>query len=246
MKIKIDFQKEKLGPYTADRISKVWNNPPRIIGSERCEIVKDSGKKVLQVTYPKGIFALDGGAQWRMNFGKDFDELYVRYEVKFNKRINFVRGGKLPGLSGGSNPAGGADSSKGFSARLMWRENGQVEQYVYHPGRECSTGRNFFWHDLTSKKLELLQFKPGIWHTVKTRISMKSEFTWKNEGYITSWLDGKLALFQAIKLREKEENYGISNLNFSTFFGGNDETWAPKKDEHIYFKNFIISDKEIK
>jgi len=128
----------------------------------------------------------------------------------------------------------------------MWREKGQVEQYVYHPGREGQWGRDLFWHNLLSKQMELLRFIPGKWHTLKTKIKMKNEFSWKQEGYITSWFDGKLALFQAIELKEKEEKYGIENFNFSTIFGGNDASWAPKKDEYIYFDNFIISDKNIK
>ena len=246
MKIKIDFQKEPIGRYALKQVNRQWDNPPRYMGEERCEIVEEVGKKVLRVKYPQGIYGLEGGAQWRFNFNKSFDELFVQYKVKFQKGFNFVRGGKLPGLSGGSNPAGGADSSKGFSARLMWREKGQVEQYVYHPGREGQWGRDFFWHNLNSEKMEPLRFKPGVWHTVKTRIKMNSEFFWNKEGYIVSWLDGKLALFQEIKLREKEEKYGIDNLNFSTIFGGNDASWAPKKDEYIYFDDFIISDKDIK
>lgn len=247
MKIKIDFKKEPLGSYTEEQINKNWNNPGKIIGKERCSIVKKNGKKVLQVKYAKNIVGMvNGGVQWRMNFGRSFDELYLQYKIMFERGFNFVKGGKLPGLSGGSNPGGGADSSKGFSARIMWRENGQIEQYVYHPGREGNWGRDLFFHNLSSKNLELMKFKPGVWHTVKTKIKIKNEFSWKNEGYIVSWLDGKLAIFQAVKLKEWEEKYGIDNLNFCTFFGGNTPEWAPIKEEKVYFKEIIISEKDIK
>tara|TARA_Y100000034_G_C6876997_1_gene401255 strand:+ start:354 stop:911 length:558 start_codon:yes stop_codon:yes gene_type:complete len=179
-----------------------------------------------------------------MIFSKSYDELYVQYKVKFKKGFDFKLGGKLPGLCGRTNPAGGVDSSKGFSARLMWRENGLIEQYVYYPNRSCTWGRDLFWYDLNSKKMELLKFKPGKWHTVKTKIKM-NEFKWRGNGYITSWFDGKLALHQDIKLRAKGENYGIDNFNFSTIFGGNDKIWAPSKNEYIYFDDFIISTKDI-
>ena len=33
-------------------------------------------------------------------------------------------------------------------------------------------------------------------------------------------------------------SFGIDQFKFTTFFGGNDETWAPKKDERLYFKDF--------
>ena len=50
-------------------------------------------------------------------------------------RIDFVKGGKLPGLFGGEGNTGGGipTGMDGFSARMMWRGSGRVVQYVYYP-----------------------------------------------------------------------------------------------------------------
>lgn len=240
----ITFENEKLGKYTSKQINKTWNNPPHSRGSEegRVEIVEDGFKKVLKIIHAKGqVGPREGGAQWRLNLNKSYDELYVQFKIKFGKDFDFKRGGKLPGLQGGSVGTAGKDSPKGFSARIMWRENGVVNQYIYYPAKTGEWGRDIYWFD---SNLEKIKFERNKWHTIKTRMKM-NEFKFKGNGYITSWLDGKLVLHQDINLRAKGENYGIDNFNFVTFFGGNDESWAPEKDEEIYFDDFVISTKDI-
>ena len=243
----INFQDEELGKYTSDKVKRVWNNPPHCRGCDegRVEIVKDGSKKVLRISHAKNkVGPREGGAQWRLNLDKSYDELYVQFKIKFARDFDFKRGGKLPGLQGGSVATGGKDSPKGFSARIMWREGGFVNQYIYYPTKSGDWGRDIYWFDLGSNNLEKIKFKLGKWHTIKTRIKI-NEFKFKGNGYITSWLDGKLVLHQDINLKIKGEEYGIDNFNFVTFFGGNDESWSPEKNEEIYFDDFIISTKDI-
>ena len=63
-----------------------------------------------------------GGAQWRLELGDDYDELYLTYRVRFADEFNFVKGGKLPGLVGGEANTGGRvpTGRDGWSARMMW------------------------------------------------------------------------------------------------------------------------------
>lgn len=232
MKQVIDFEK--------------WNKPKDITGSERCNVIKQGGKKILQIKFPKGVFGLNGGVRWHTELDKSYEELSYQYRIKFEKGFNFKRGGKLPGLAGGTKPRGGRHSKRGFSARIMWREGGLIEQYVYAPtDKHGNFGRDLFLYSLNSKKIVPIKFKPGKWYTIKTKIKM-NKFKWKGNGYITCWVDGELALHQDIKLRSKESNHGIDTFIFTTFFGGGDKTWAPVKNERIYFDKIIISDKEIK
>ena len=42
-----------------------------------------------------------------------------------------------------------------------------------------------------------------------------------------------------------DENQSFESFIFTVFFGGNDESFAPRKDCKIYFDDFIISDREI-
>jgi hypothetical protein len=66
----------------------------------------------------------------------------------------------------------------------------------------------------------------------------------ERDGNIISWFDGKLALSCIGAFRAKGATFGIDNLNFTTFFGGNTPDWAPTKDEVIYFNDFKIYTEE--
>lgn len=249
--LKIDFVKENLGLYNSKRVKKVWNNPPRIMGSEegRCSIVKLNDKKVLRVKFPKGTIQLEkSGAQWKLKF-KDEEEIYIQYKIFFPKGFNFVRGGKLPGLHGGSSPTGGNNSSEGFSARIMWRTLGFANnttkdpykaylcQYIYYPKKDSNWGKDFDW----KYKNKRVYIKTGTWHTIKTRIKLNKS----SKDLIESWFDGKKVLSLKLILRTKDYFYGIDSFNFVAMFGGNDKTWETKKTEYIYFDDFMISNKII-
>lgn len=55
-----------------------------------------------------------------------------KYGVTFPVGFDFVKGGKLPGLYGGKTSCTGGDPAVDcFSTRLMWREGGQGELYLY-------------------------------------------------------------------------------------------------------------------
>ncbi|MDO8508967.1 MAG: hypothetical protein Q7S27_04760 [Nanoarchaeota archaeon] len=245
MKIKINFQKEKIGLYPKNRIKKVWNNPQIVTTSVKPTIVKDGNKNVLQLGFSKGKFGKEDKASWHINFKKSYEVLYCQYKVKFEKGFDWKLGGKLPGFGGGDKPGGGKQSKEGFSSRVMWREKGTMHQYVYYPENNAHYGKGFWWHNLCSNKIEQLKFKPGKWHTIKMKIKMNNN--WKDPGHIISWLDGKLALYQYIDLREKNtKEYGVESFIFTVFFGGDDKSFAPRKDCKIYFDDFIISDKDIK
>ncbi len=243
MKLKINFQKEKIGPYTENRIKKAWNINQIVVTSAKPVIVKDRNKKVLQIGFSKGKFGKEDKASWHIDLKKNYETLYCQYKVKFEKGFDWKLGGKLPGFAGGDKPGGGRHSLEGFSTRIMWREKGEMHQYSYYPEDNSNMGRGFWWYNLCSKKMERLKFKPEKWHTIKMKIKMNEN--WRNPGYIICWLDGKLALHQDVKWRPKGGKYGIESFMFTVFFGGNDESFAPRRDCKIYFDDFIISDNDI-
>ena len=205
---KIDFEKELLGIYSFDQIAKSWIKTFGSVGVQegRCNIIIDNQikKKCLQVSYVKNkVGPEEGGAAWRMKLGQSFDEIFIQYKVKFPIGFNFVLGGKLPGIGGGSLPAGGkiADES-GFTARVMWRgeengKKGRIVQYVYYIDKNP---KNKWGQDMQWKNNERnLYFEPGKWHTLKTRITMNTPD--KKDGVIQSWLDGNLALNEKMRFR---------------------------------------------
>ena len=184
----ISFKNLSVGPYSEDVLKKHWNIASGK-GMEFCEIVSLEGENVLQINYPKG--EVGKGPLWNYKFEKPVDEYMLEYKVRVPNDFDFVRGGKLPGLYGGSGPAGGASVAEadGFSARIMWRELGVLCQYVYYMDKdpESHWGKNYLWMKGLNKNMPITRdmwktmneyfndrvyIVPGKWHTLKTYIKM--------------------------------------------------------------------------
>ena len=249
----ISFKNLSVGPYSEDVLKKHWNIASGK-GMEFCEIVSLEGENVLQINYPKG--EVGKGPLWNYKFEKPVDEYMLEYKVRVPNDFDFVRGGKLPGLYGGSGPAGGASVAEadGFSARIMWRELGVLCQYVYYMDKdpESHWGKNYLWMKGLNKNMPITRdmwktmneyfndrvyIVPGKWHTLKTYIKMNT--LGKEDGKIVSWCDGEEVVNVNLRFRN-DLSFGIDRFKFTTFFGGNEETWAPTKDEKMYFKDFRL------
>lgn len=237
-----DFNQTPIGLYTPKQLSQEWNNPAWNSGvkNERVHVVSNPDEPsdhVLAVDYPVAVYGpQNGGAQWPLKLNSSHDELYVSYRVRFPDGFDFVQGGKLPGLTGGAGNTGGGRPSgqDGWSARIMWKEDGNIVQYVYYPDQSGFYGENMPWQR---------RFTPGKWQQVETRIVMNRPG--QRDGIIQSWLDGELVLDRRnIRFRDTDE-FAIDKLYFSTFFGGNDESWSPSKDETVLFDDFVVSTQPI-
>ncbi|HBU38321.1 MAG TPA: hypothetical protein DEB70_11025, partial [Planctomycetaceae bacterium] len=134
-----DFEETELGLYTKEQLNQDWHNPSWSDGIEehRVWVVQpDPGTTSLTVKFPAHTFGSEkNGAVWRLKFDKPYSAVEVRYDVMFGRGFDFARGGKLPGLFGGKGNTGGdrPDGKDGFSARMMWRDNGRAVQYLYYP-----------------------------------------------------------------------------------------------------------------
>ena len=239
-----DFEGTPVGIYKQDSFDKDWQAPDWAsgLGEGRIEIVADGDPRFnqsMKVNYPKGKTGpVKGGAGWMLTFKDDYNELYCAYSVKFAKSFDFVLGGKLPGLVGGTANTGGKRPTgmDGWSARMMWRADGYMVQYVYYPDQRRKWGDSLFWQkDFWSD----YAFEPDVWYTVENRIKMNTPGEY--DGVIEGWLNGELALRETgLRFRDTPA-LKIDKFYFSTFFGGQGYRWAPTKDEYILFDNFIIS-----
>jgi len=229
---KNSFTSSPLDTYTLEQLNKEWNSPSwdSGIGEGRATIVEEeNSNKALEISYRAGHFSNSyTGAQWQYEF-KQYEELYSSYRIKFGKNFDFVKGGKLPGFAGGTSPTGGADVSgtDGWSGRIMWRSDGRVVQYVYHPDKPGKYGEDFPWN---------CSFKPGTWHTIQNRFVMNTPG--KYDGIIQAWFDGKLVLDKRDMRFRDVDSFGIDLFYFSTFFGGGDDSWSTSKDETVMFDDF--------
>jgi hypothetical protein len=138
-------------------------------------------------------------------------------------------------VGGEANTGGDRPNGKdGWSARLAWRTAGRVAQYVYHPDQPGVYGEDFEW-DVGGTRV----FIAGEWVKVEQRILMNEPG--QHDGIIEGWWNGELALrSQGLRFRDVD-GFAIDTFYFSTFFGGSEDVRASKKDEYVYFDDFIIS-----
>ena len=176
----------------------------------------------------------EGGGQFLAVAGlAPTNALHLRYYVRFSEGFDFVKGGKLPGLFGGTDHfSGGAipDGTNGFSVRYMWRTNGDGEAYAYLPtsdlyGTEIGRGR---W-----------RFEPGEWHGLEQRVVLNTPG--RDDGRLTVWVDGHLLVDERTLRYRTTDALQIRGIFFSTFFGGGDPTWATPRDVHADFAAFVLS-----
>lgn len=199
-----------------------------------------SGKKSLRVEYPQGgVGPQETGAQVELKFTPR-DEAYMSYWMRFSDNFSFgttSKGGKLPGLSGGDNCSGddNCDGTNGFSARFMWRNDGQIVLYLYHMDKPAKWGEDY---PLKYEDGSNVVFERGTWHKIEERVKINSSGD-AYDGEVQAWVDGKEVL--SLKgLRFTNNGDKVDKLYFSTFHGGNEETWAPTETCHIWFDDIRI------
>jgi len=200
----------------------------------------------LRVRYPRGSAsptvtkndgAPVGGANFYARLGiRPRDSLHLRYDVRFADGFNFVKGGKLPGLFGGTVMNGRhiPDGENGLSTRYMWRENGKGEVYAYMPTsieHGTSLGRGRWW------------FRPGRWYCLEQQVDLNTPG--RADGRIQVWVDGKPVLDARKLIFRTVEDLKIEGIFFSTFFGGGDSSWATPRTTYADFARFAVSDQYI-
>lgn len=161
------------------------------------------------------------------------DEMWLSYRVYFEPGWQWVKGGKLPGLAGGSLPSGGkgANGRDGFSARLMWRADGRLAVYAYHPDRPRSTGE-----DLPLEG----RVDTGRWIQITQRVVMNSAPN-RRDGIVEMWVDGQQRLSRRDIRWRTSGSFGIDSLFYSSFYGGNDRSWGPSGTTYARFDDFKVA-----
>jgi hypothetical protein len=234
----VSFDASPQGAYTTESLSVDWPGVFAHTGLERVHVVVQGKNRVLAVDYPKGsVGPGTGGAIWVVKFPAGYEEMYLRYRIKFAAGFRPVRGGKLPGLAGGQGNTGGVRStgSDGWSARGMWVQDGRLIQYVYQKNQPTDFGQSFRWKESN----EPSTLVPGRWHTMQHRIVMNTPGV--ADGIVQAWQDGVLVL-DARDLHFRDiEQLKIDLFQFSTFFGGSTPEFAASRDETIFYDDFLIS-----
>ncbi|KAJ7584948.1 hypothetical protein C8J56DRAFT_138587 [Mycena floridula] len=209
------------------------------------------GEPVLVGNYPKGSYAgaktppSGPGIAGFIFEAAGTDELgetvRLSYDVKFDEDFDFVRGGKLPGLYGGSDPAtaktcaGGHHDDSCWSARIMWREDGKGELYAYlssaNEGLAVCKGKCDVKYG-ASIDTGAWTFKAGEWTTITEEVTVGTK-----TGSIKVSVNGdQKIMVDNLTLAGKTRGAMIH-----TFFGGSStSTFQSSKDQKAHFRNFSI------
>jgi hypothetical protein len=215
----------------------------------------DAGNLVLSAEFEAGT---RGHVQWQSDLGGAQESATLEYRFMFVDQGNgfdFQRGGKLPGLAGGTAPTGGqpADDGLGFSARFNWIERSisspdtNLSAYVYDMAGEQDHLRLSYAEPTRSRSQpnptdpdDAIVLEDGRWYAIKQQIVMNTPG--QADGVLPVWLDDKLALEVTDMEMRSSSDVGIDMLYFSTFFGGPDTPeWQAAKDERIYYDDFRVT-----
>ena len=210
---------------------------------------------VMRVLYLKGKYASASGGQ----FYKDVKlgtQGQLDYEVYIPSNFDWRKGGKLPGLYGGNKECSGSkvlpNGQNCFSTRLMWREGGIGEVYMYIPFKEntdsfckqcaypvadkcsalsgaeyCAWGRGSF------------RFKAGSWNRVRQTITLNTPG--KQDGKFELFINGNKVASHSNVVYRTTASMTLSGMLFSTFFGGDSSSYAPRSDQELMFRGIKIS-----
>lgn len=184
----------------------------------------------LRITYPSGCVG-SKCTLWLQAPLPQTTEVYVSYNVMFSNGFTFVKGGKLPGVCGGTCTSGARVSTgyNGFNTRIMWRNGGRLSSYVYHPDQRMSYGDDFNWN---------VDVKAGVWVLLEQRIVMNDIGT--RNGFIETFYNGR-KLFRHNNFEwRKRSGLMIDAFQFVTFFGGSGKSWAPKQRMQATFDNIEV------
>ncbi|WP_128375989.1 polysaccharide lyase [Streptomyces cavernae] len=201
----------------------------------------------LRVGYPAGSASMtvarkygrpEGGAQLYLERRSGpVDSLHLRYYLRFPNGFDFVKGGKLPGLYGGSVTGGQhiPDGTDGMSTRYMWRRNGFAEVYAYLPTsveHGTSLGRSDDWY-----------WPVDRWTCVEQALHLNTPG--RADGSITVTVNGARVLAQHRLTFRTTPRLRIDGVFFSTFFGGDDPSWATPRAQYVDFAAFAISSRTL-
>lgn len=191
-----------------------------------------AGDKVLKVAYEP---ASNGSPRLtkKFNLGLGHSEATLSFKLKFDKEFEFVKGGKLHGLGGGTTTTGCTPiDPNGWSVRMTWASGGRPKLYLYHQDRTNVCGDS-------ASEYSGFEFSRDIWHQIDIYVRVNSAVG-SQDGMASLHIDGvKQAERTGLNLTGNLDKK-IEKFLFNTFYGGNDSTWSPSKTTFVYYDDFIV------
>ncbi len=168
------------------------------------------------------------------------DAATLNFDVKFGQSFQFVRGGKLHGFGPKRRITGGREMKPdGWSARIMFKSKGRVNTYTYCQNKDSKYG-------VGGKKLQNFRFERNQYYSISLYVRLNDPE--KTNGVSMIYVNGTpVVKDDNIQFRAVEgEKTLIQKFLFSTFHGGSNPGWAPKREDGsyatvtAYFDNFSV------
>jgi hypothetical protein len=258
----VNFENRPVGVYTKayaqddfkrnNYDNSFWYAVEQSYNAGNAQVLYDGAEhgNVLQLKYPKGCVGPMGdnapacAIQIIQPLERTADTMWNAYDIFFEDGFEFRLGGKLPGLCGGKCYTGNAmpSTGDGWSARIMWRENGNAVQLLYFMGQVSVYGDDAKWN--LNGTIPQAQFTTGKWHRIVNKVTMNTITTpgqGDKNGRVQTWYDGQLVMdVDTLRFRDYD-SVRVDKFYLSTFHGGSGSDWAPTHDCFIRYDNFTIS-----
>lgn len=254
-------QHTKSRKYKEADLDAEWNSPEWDNGVSEGRVKIEHSSKAyggsgscLVVKYPKGQYGTKKtGAQWLMPLDGEHTEVLSSYKFKFKNYTDFVKGGKLPGISGGTTPTGSVTATgyNGFTARMMWKtfhtgnpgspkqRTSQMISYAKYVGSGYDQdGKDEDETYFVDPDGDLSTIRSNRWYEVTQRVRMND--VGQQNGVLQIWLNGDLVVDQQNLEFRKTNSLKIDHFYFSTFFGGG-WSWRTSSYTTCYFDDFMIT-----
>ena len=216
----------------------------------------------IEYSFLKGTHGSDSGPSIYANPNKVFpaESVTMSFEAYFPSHFDFVKAGKLLGLSiadkPGNHASGGKWAPNGASARFMWRDpegdSAQLKGYVYMAVKggpepayaaqgprakavmdpEERTGLNLWF-----KKNPGMRVTKNTWNTVSMTVVLNTPG--KQDGFLRMTCNGVTREVDDLVWRESS-SVKIQELFLTAIFGGSGPEFASKVDTHCNFRKFKL------
>ncbi|MGH8615069.1 MAG: polysaccharide lyase [Gammaproteobacteria bacterium] len=187
------------------------------------------------------------GVQFRAPIGENLEEAYIGYWVRFDPSFPKIRGGKLPGLTGGTTDAGqtpccGRPMKKGlgFSTRLMFVTGQRFVNYFYWIDNPRAPIEGKIYGGGSARN-NAYTWIPGKWYFIEEHVKLNSPAGAAN-GLFEVWINGtKTTTIANTRIRGPGARFSISHILLHTYLGGSDPSWWSPKDTYNFFDVVVVS-----
>lgn len=201
----------------------------------------------LRAKFPKNTIGSASGALFRAPIGTNLTEAYIGYWVRFDPAMPSFKGGKLPGLTGGTTDAGQVSpccgrpmkQGLGFSTRMMFVGGRQFVPYFYWiDNKRPPINGNVYGGPGSGG---VYTWIPGNWYFIEEHVKLNTPAGASN-GLFEVWINGtKVTTIANTKILGPGASFSIDHIQFNTYLGGNNSGWYSPKDTYNFFDVVVVS-----